>query len=121
MLITKEKVREALDAFLSGGSQYEVDRYLNAGSVPVKVSYLMEWYSAYFRDISPEERKEAEDVRKAAWRSFTQSDWDYVTRNASGVYSKMSWDQKKKKYLNQLRQNLMLDEIKSFLKNIPQN
>ena len=111
MLITKEKMKEALDAFLSGGSQYDVDRYLNAGSTPVQLFYLMEKYSTYFRDISREEREEIEDVQKAAFRRFTPEDWDYAIRNACGIYSKMNWDRRKKKYLNQLRQNQMLDEV----------
>ena len=120
MLITEEKVKEALKAFMTNGARYEVDRYDNS-STPVQVSYLMDWYQIYFRDISKEEQEEAENVRKAAFRSFTQSDWDYVIRNASGVYSKMSWDRKKKKYLKQLHQNQLLEEIKTFLKNISQN
>ena len=111
MLITKEKVREALDAFLTGGSQYDVGRYLNTGSVPVKVSYLMEWYSTYFKDISKEEMEEVEGVKKAAFRRFTPEDWDYAIHKASGIYSKMNWDIRKTKYLNQLRQNQMLEEV----------
>lgn len=115
MLITEEKVREALDAFLTGGSQYDVGRYLNTGSVPVKVSYLMEWYSTYFKDISKEEMEEVESVKKAAFRRFTTEDWDYAIHKASGIYSKMNWNRRKTKYLNQFRQNQMLDEIKDYL------
>ena len=115
MLITKEKIKEALDAFLTGGSQYDVGRYLNTDSIPVKVSYLMDWYPAYCRDISKEDREEVEDVKKAAFRRFTPEDWDYVIYKASGVYSKMNWNRRKQKYLNQLRQNQMLDEIKDYL------
>ena len=111
MLITKEKVKEALDALMSDGSQYDVDRYVNADSVPVKVSYLIEWYSIYFRDISREEREEIEDVKKAAWRRFTPEDWDYVIQKASGVYSKMAWSHRKNKYLNQWRQNQMFESV----------
>ena len=47
----------------------------------------MDWYQVYFRNIPEKEREETEDVRKAAWRRFTESDWDYVIRNANGVYS----------------------------------
>ena len=115
MLITKEKIKEALDAFLSGGSQYDVDRYLNAGSVPVKISYLMEWYSTYFKDIPKKEREEVEDVQKAAFRRFTPEDWDYAIKNACGIFSKMNWDRRKKKYLNQLRQKQMLDDVIGYL------
>ena len=111
MLITKEKVKKALDALLSGGLRYDVDRYLNAGSIPVQVSYLMEWYSNYFKDISKEEREDVEGVKKAAFRRFTPEDWDYAIHKASGVYSKMNWDRRKRKYLNQLRQNQMLDDV----------
>ena len=111
MLITKEKVKEALNALMSEGSQYDVDRYVNAGSVPVKVSYLMEWYSMYFRNISKEEWAEIDDVKKAAWRRFTPEDWEYVIQKASGVYSKMGWSHRKQKYLNQWRQNQMLEEV----------
>ena len=115
MLITKEKIKEALDAFLTGGSQYDVGRYLNTDSIPVKVSYLMDWYPAYCRDISKEEREEVEDIKKAAFRRFTPEDWDYVIYKASGVYSKMNWNRRKTKYLTQFRQNQMLDEIKDYL------
>ena len=111
MLITKKKVKEALNALMSEGSQYDVDRYVNAGSVPVKVSYLMEWYSMYFRNISKEEWSEIDDVKKAAWRMFTPEDWEYVIQKASGVYSKMGWNHRKQKYLNQWRQNQMLEEV----------
>ncbi|MBO7429793.1 MAG: hypothetical protein J6U56_02100 [Spirochaetia bacterium] len=114
MLITEEKLKEALKALYSGESYYDVDRY-NNGSFHVQVSYLMDWYQAYFKDISEEERKEAGDVMKAAWRRFTPEDWDYVKKNASGVYSLMAWDRRRKKYLNQLRQNDMLDKVIGFL------
>ncbi len=114
MLITEEKVKEALKALQSGVSRCDFERYEN-GSLPVRLSYLMDWYQVYFRDISDGEREEAEDVKKAAWRRFTPEDWDYVIRNANGVYSKMAWDRRKKKYLNQLRQSKMLDEIIGYL------
>ena len=111
MLITKEKAREALDALMSEGSRYDVERYENADSVPVRVSYLMEWYSMYFRNIPKEEWEEIEDVKKAAWRRFTPEDWEYVIQRASGVYSKMAWNHRKQKYLNQWSQNQMLESV----------
>ena len=114
MLITEEKLKEAFKAFQSGESYYDVNRY-NNGSSLVQISYLMEWYQTYFKDISGEERKETCDVMKAAWRRFTPEDWDYVIRNARGMYSKMGWDRGKKKYLNQLRQNEMLDKVIGYL------
>lgn len=114
MLITEEKLKEVLKSLYSGESCYDVDRY-NNGSSLVQVSYLMNWYQTYFKDISKEERKEAGDVMKAAWRRFTPADWGYVIRNASGVYSLMAWDSRRKKYLNQLRQNEMLDKVIGFL------
>ncbi len=86
MLITEEKVKEALKALQSGVSRCDFERYEN-GSFLVQVSYLMDWYQGYFKDISDGERGEAEDVKKAAWRRFTELDWDYVIRNANGVYS----------------------------------
>ena len=86
MLITEEKVKEALKALQSGVSRCDFERYEN-GSLPVRLSYLMDWYQIYFRNIPDGENEEAEDVKKAAWRRFTESDWDYVIRNANGVYS----------------------------------
>ena len=108
MFITERKLKEALEALRSGESRCDLERYEN-GSSPVRLSYLMDWYQVYFKDISNEEREEAEDVKKAAWRRFTESDWDYVIRNANGVYSKMAWDRRKKKYLNQLRHNTLFN------------
>jgi len=114
MLITEEKVKEALKALQSGVSRCDFERYEN-GSLPVQLSYLMDWYQVYFNDISEDEREEVKDVRKAAWRRFTPEDWDYVIRNANSVYSKMAWDRRKKKYLNQFRQNALLDTVLDYL------
>jgi len=50
-------------------------------------------------------------VKKAAWRKFTPDDWEYVIQKASGVYGKMGWSHRKQKYLNQWRQNQMLEEV----------
>ena len=108
MFITERKIKEALKALQSGESRCNFERYEN-GSLPVRLSYLMDWYQVYFKNISDGEREEAEDVKKAAWRRFTESDWDYVIRNANGVYSKMAWDRRRKKYLNQLRQNALFN------------
>ena len=114
MFITERKFKEAFEALQSGGSRCDFERYEN-GSLPVRLSYLMDWYQVYFKNISDGEREEAEDVKKAAWRRFTESDWDYVIRNANGVYSKMAWDRRKKKYLNQFRQNALLDTVLDYL------
>ena len=114
MLITEEKLREALKALQTGVSRCDFERYEN-GSLPVRLSYLMDWYQVYFRNIPEKEREETEDVRKAAWHRFTPEDWDYVIRNANGVYSKMAWDRRKKKYLNQFRQNALLDTVLDYL------
>ncbi len=114
MLITEEKLREALKALQTGESYYDLKRY-EKGSFLIKISYLMDWYQVYFKDISEEEREEAEDVKKAAWRRFTPEDWDYVIRNANGIFSKMAWDKRRKKYLNQLRQNQLLDTVIGYL------
>ena len=114
MFITERKLKEALEALQSGESRCDLERYEN-GSSPVRLSYLMDWYQVFFRDISDGEKEEAEDVKKATWRRFTESDWDYVIRNANGVYSKMAWDRRKKKYLNQLRQNALLDTVLDYL------
>ncbi|MBQ7746717.1 MAG: hypothetical protein IJT92_04640 [Spirochaetia bacterium] len=86
MFITERKLKEALEALQSGESRCDLERYEN-GSLPVQLSYLMDWYQVFFRDISDGEMEEAEDVKKATWRRFTESDWDYVIRNANGVYS----------------------------------
>ena len=115
MFKKKKKLKEALKALQSGESRCDLERY-EKGSLPVRLSYLMDWYQVYFRDISDGEREEAEEVRKAAWRRFAESDWDYVIRNANGVYSKMAWDRRKKKYLKQLRQNALLDAVIDYLK-----
>ena len=48
---------------------------------------------------------------KAAFRRFTEADWDFVIRYSSGVYAKMAWDKRKKKYLKQLHQNQLLDDV----------
>lgn len=86
MFITERKLKEALEALQSGESRCDLERYEN-GSLPVQLSYLMDWYQVYFRNIPEKEREETEDVRKAAWHRFTPEDWDYVIRNANGVYS----------------------------------
>ena len=86
MLITEEKLKEALKSLQSGESYYDVDRY-EKGSFLIQISYLMNWYQVYFKDVSEEEKEKAGDVMKAAWRRFTPEDWDYVIRNANGVYS----------------------------------
>ena len=114
MLITKEKMIEASRTMSDAYRFY--DRYAGTESVPVRMYYLLDWYREYFRDISKEEREEVEDVQKAAFRKFTPEDWDYIIRRSSGVYAKMSWDRRKKKYLNQLRQNQMLDDVIGCLK-----
>ena len=114
MLIKKEKLKEALKALQAGESYYDLNRY-EKGSFLIQVSYLMDWYQVYFKDISKEEREEVGNVMKAAWRRFTPEDWDYVIRNANGVYSKMAWGRRKKKYLNQLHQNEMLDKVIGYL------
>ena len=58
MHITKEKVKEALKALHSRESRCDLERYEN-GSLPVCLSYLMDWYQVYFRDISDGEKEEA--------------------------------------------------------------
>lgn len=114
MLITEEKLKEALKSLQSGESYYDVDRY-EKGSFLIQISYLMNWYQVYFKDVSEEEKEKAGDVMKAAWRRFTPEDWDYVIRNANGIFSKMAWDKRRKKYLNQLRQNQLLDTVIGYL------
>ena len=109
MLITKEKVSEAYRTMSDAYRFY--DRFEGIESKPVRIYYLMDWYQEYFKDIPKEEREEVEDVQKAAFRRFTPEDWNYAIRNACGIYSKMNWDRRKRKYLNQHRQNQMLDEI----------
>ena len=109
MLITKEKVSEAYRTMSDAYRFY--DRFEGIESKPVRIYYLMDWYQEYFKDIPKEERREIEDVMKAAFRRFTPEDWDYAIHKASGVYSKMNWDRRKRKYLNQLRQNQMLDDV----------
>jgi len=91
------------------------ERFKDTGSKPVRMYYLMDWYQEYFKDISKEEKEEIEGIIKAAFRRFTESDWDYVIRCSSGVYAKMAWDIKKRKYLNQLRQGKLFDEVIDYL------
>ena len=114
MLITEEKVLEASRTMADAYRFYYC--YDGTESAPVRMYYLMDWYQEFFKDISKEEREEIEDVQKAAFRRFTTEDWDYIIRRSSGVYAKMSWDRRKKKYLNQLRQNQMLDDVIGCLK-----
>ena len=114
MLITKEKMLEAYRTMSDAYRFY--DRYAGTESVPVRMYYLLDWYREYFRDISKEEKEEIKDVQKAAFRRFAPEDWDYIIRRCSGVYAKMSWDRRKRKYLNQLRQNQMLDDVIGCLK-----
>lgn len=114
MLITEEKVLEASRTMSDAYRFYY--RYAGTESVPVRMYYLMDWYREYFRDISKEEKEDVEDMQKAAFRRFTPEDWDYIIRCSSGVYAKMSWDRRKRKYLNQLRQNQMLDDVIGYLK-----
>lgn len=114
MLITKEKMLEAYRTMSDAYRFY--DRFEGTESKPVRIYYLMDWYREYFRDISKEEKEEVEDMQKAAFRRFTPADWDYVIRCSSGMYAKMAWDRRKRKYLNQLRQNQMLDDVIGYLK-----
>ena len=113
MLITEKRVYEAYRTMPEAYMDYE--RFEGTGSKPVRMYYLMDWYQEYFKDISKEESTEVEDVIKAAFRRFTESDWDYVIRCSSGVYAKMGWDIKRRKYLNQLRQGKLFDEVIGYL------
>ena len=113
MLITKEKVHKAYRTLPDTYRYYE--RFEGTGSKPVRMYYLMDWYQEYFKDLSKEEKEEIEGIDKAAFRRFTESDWDYVIRCSSGVYAKMAWDIKKRKYLNQLRQGELFDEVIGYL------
>ena len=51
MFITERKIKEALKALQSGESRCNFERYEN-GSLPVRLSYLMDWYQVYFKNIS---------------------------------------------------------------------
>jgi hypothetical protein len=113
MLITEEKVQEAYMTMPNVYKYYE--RFEGTESKPVRIYYLMDWYLEYFKDISKEEKEEIKGIIKAAFRRFTESDWDYVISCSSGVYAKMAWDIKKKKYLNQLRQGKLFDEVIGYL------
>ena len=114
MIITEKRVQEAYRTMPDAYKYYE--RFEGTESKPVRMYYLMDWYQEYFRDISKEEKTEVEGVMKAAFRRFTEADWDYVIKCSSGVYTKMAWDRRKKKYLNQLYQNKLLDEVLGYLK-----
>ena len=109
MFISEERLCKAYRTMVDAYGFF--DRYEGTESVPVRMYYLMDWYQEYFKDIPKEERREIEDVMKAAFRRFTPEDWDYAIHKASGVYSKMNWNRRKQKYLNQLRQNQMLEEV----------
>ena len=113
MIITEKRVQEAYRTMPDAYKYYE--RFKGTKSKPVRMYYLMDWYQEFFKDIPKEEKEEIEGIIKAAFRRFTESDWDYVIRCSSGVYAKMAWDIKKKKYLNQLRQGKLFDGVIGYL------
>ena len=113
MFITEKRVHEAYRAMPEAYSCY--GRFDGTGAKSVRMYYLMDWYKEYFKDISKEEKEEIEGIIKAAFRRFTESDWDYIIRCSSGVYAKMALDIKKRKYLNQLRQGKLFVEVISYL------
>ena len=113
MIITKERVCKAYGTMPSSYKYYE--RFEGTESKPVRIYYIMDWYQEFFKDISKEENEEIKGIVKTAFRRFTESDWDYVIRCSKGVYAKMAWNTKKQKYLNQLRQNKLFDEIIGYM------
>ncbi len=114
MFITEKRVHEAYRTMPEAYRYY--DRSEGTESRAVKMYYFMEWYQEYFKDISKEEKAESEGIIKAAFRRFTELDWNYVIGCSSGVYAKMAWDRRRKKYLNQLCQNKLLDKVMDYLK-----
>ena len=67
MFISEERLCEAYRTMVDAYRFF--DRYEGTESVPVRMYYLMDWYQEYFKDIPKEERREIEDVMKAAFRT----------------------------------------------------
>ena len=113
MNITEKRMLEAYRTMPDAYKFYE--RFEGTESKPVRMYYLLDWYQEYFNDISDEEKPEIEELMKATFRRFTEDDWDYIIKCSYGVYARMAWDRKKKKYLKQLYHNQLLDEVIGYL------